>query len=152
MKKTIKLLALALIGIMGVAMAACSDDDKKESVEASQLPAKAIAFIGAYYPGVEIASVVKDTDDGCVEYDVYLKNGAEIDFTYDGEWKEVDAPAGAVIPEGIAPAATADYISENYPDNGINEISKTRTGYEAKLLSGLKIAFNEYGNFIKILN
>lgn len=152
MKKTIKILSLILIAFMGFAVVACSDDDNKESIETSQLPAKAIAFVGAFYPDTEIASVVKDTDNGVVEYDVYLKSGDEITFDYDGEWVEVDAPAGGTIPDGIAPATITDYIAANYPDNGINEIKKTRKGYRVELITGLEISFDSRGNYVKIFN
>lgn len=142
MKKFFSLLVLLAAGVFCLALSACSDDDKPVSPE--ELPGSATAFITAYFPGVEITSTVKDGSD----YDVVLQNGYLLEFDKDGEWKDVDAPAGLVVPVGFYPEAIDTYIGTLPDAGGINEISRSRNHYEVETLSGLDLRFDKDGAFI----
>lgn len=153
MKITTKLMLAALLVAVPTMAWSCSDDDddnRKESITVEQLPQASRTFIADYYPGVSVLRVTKETDHSGSEYDVNLANGHEIEFNAAGEWTDVDAPTGQTVPAGIAPKAIVEYVTANYPDQGINEISRDRKGYEVDLTSGLDLEFDTNGNFIRI--
>lgn len=145
MKKILRFLPLLLIAVTGVAFAACSDD-KDEPVSANSLPAAAKSFLEAYYPSVNIVSATKDHDD----YDVVLANGHKVEFDAAGNWTDVDAPAGQSIPNGFYPAAIDIYVGETYNGTGINEISKTASGFDVELTTGVDLLFNADGTFVAV--
>lgn len=147
MKKTLTLILLALIG--GLCLTACSDD-KDEPVSATTLPEAARTFIAQYFGGDKILKVEKDIDNGQTTFDVRFTSGYEVEFDQTGLWLDVDAPNGKTIPDGIAPQPIVEYASQNYPGDGINEISRTTTGFEAELVSGIDLHFDTEGNFIKV--
>ncbi len=145
MKKFLKLLPLLLIAVLGVALTSC-DNDKDEPVPSSQLPSKATEFISQYFPSAKILSSQKDKD----EYEVKLSDGTEIDFYKDGEWKDVDAAAGVILPTGFYPSEIDNYIAQYYEGLGINEITKVARGYEVELNTGTEMIFAHDGSFIEI--
>ncbi len=145
MKKILKFFPLLLIAVLGVALTSC-DNDKDEPIPASKLPAKATEFITQYFPSANIVSSQKDKD----KYEVYLSDGTDIDFDKDGEWIDVDAPAGKTIPTGFYPADIDIYITDYYSGVGINEISKEKRGFDVELTSGIDLIFASDGTFIGI--
>lgn len=109
----------------------------------AQLPQEAQQFINKHFNGVEFLSAKQD--DG--EYEVMLKDGTKIEFTLQGEWKDVDCLVRAV-PAAIVPVAIANYVKTNFPNNIITEIEKKYNGYEIELETGLELKFDKNGNFL----
>ena len=145
MKKILKFLPIFLVGfVAAIAFTACDDDDD-DPITATELPANAKAFLNTYFPGVDIVTATKDKD----EYDVALGNGYSVDFDKAGEWKDVDAPVGETVPSGFYPAAIDTYLTEHNPGDGINEISKDKSGYDVDLVSGIDVVFNADGVFVR---
>ena len=97
-----------------------------------------------------MSSVVQKTDNGLVEYEVLMADGQKVTFNASGEWIDVDAPAGQTIPLGIVPAKIAVYIASNYSGVGVSEISKSVTGYEVELVSGVDLLFDAAGDFVRV--
>lgn len=150
MKKYSLSAALMMAALMMVpAVTSCKDDDDKP-ISASELPQEAKSFLNVYYPSVDILRTIRDKDNGRVEYEVTLANGHEVTFDSNGSWKDVDAPAMQIIPAGIAPQPIADYVATNYPNDGINEISKENYGYEVELVNTIDLRFSADGTFIGI--
>ena len=144
MKKTVfKLLPVLLIALMGTVVWSC-DDDKDETITATELPAQAKAFISQYFPAAKVVKAQKDHD----EYEVTLSDGTEMDFDKAGEWTDVDAPVGVVLPKGFYPEAIDNYLTDNFITAGINEISKEKGGYEIELTTGTEMHFTAIGEFI----
>ena len=108
------------------------------------LPQKAQTFITTHFSGVEVLSATVDDD-----YEVYLANGAKVEFTLQGEWKEVKCP-GSKVPAAIIPSAISKYVKTNFPNNAIIKIDKKYSGYEIELNNGLELKFDKNGNFLKI--
>lgn len=142
MKKLFYFLPLFLIAVMGIAVTACGDDDKM--ISENELPAASKSFISTYFPTARVVTVEKDRN----EYEIILSDGTKIDFNKSGEWTDVDAPMGKVVPAGFYPAPIDTYVSTNFTGIGINEISKDRRGYDVELVNGIDLLFNEQGNFI----
>lgn len=150
MKRTLRIFALLLIGMIGIALWSCSDDDKSEPVAYDTLPTVAKAFVSLHYSYTSVSSVIQKTDDGLTEYEVVMADGQKVTFNAAGEWIDIDAPAGQPIPLGIVPAKISLYIKNNYSDVGVNEISKSATGYEVELLSGIDLLFDAAENFVRV--
>lgn len=145
MKRLFNFLPLLIAGLFAVTVVSCSDDDK--TITDSQLPSNAKVFISTYFPNVDILAAKKSGS----EYEVTLKNGSKIDFTKDGEWKDVEAPTGQAIPSGFYPASIDSYISTNFATSGgINEISVNKRGYDVDLVSRVELNFDKTGEFIGI--
>ena len=107
-------------------------------------PQKAQQFINTHFSGVEVLSATVDDD-----YEVYLANGTKVEFTMQGEWKEVKCP-GAAVPAAIIPAAISKYVKANFPNSTIVKIDKKYSGYEVELNTDLELVFDKNGNFIGI--
>lgn len=108
-----------------------------------QLPQKAQQFINKHFSSVGFLSAKQD--DG--EYEVMLKDGTKIEFTRQGDWKDVDCHVRAV-PAAIVPAAIANYVKANFSSNIITKIEKKYNGYEIELETDLELKFDKNGNFL----
>ena len=133
-KLLVLLLSVAAINVYAVT---------ERPVTFAQLPQKAQQFITKHFSGVEFLS--GKLDDG--EYEVYLADGTEIDFTSTGDWKDVDCHTRAV-PAAIVPAAITKYVKAKFPNNVIVKISKKYAGYEIELDNDLDLKFDKNGNFL----
>ncbi|MDE5900818.1 MAG: PepSY-like domain-containing protein [Muribaculaceae bacterium] len=112
-------------------------------IDQSELPKAAQTFLSKYFPGDNIRKVEKDRDFRGVEYDVDLVSGAEVDFRDNGDWKDVKAARGQVVPAAIVPAAISKYVAANYAEQSIVEISRKRGGYEIELSNGIELKLTE---------
>ena len=109
-----------------------------------ELPQKSQQFITTHFSGVEVLSVTVDDD-----YEVYLANGTKVEFTLQGEWKEVKCP-GSAVPAAIVPAAITKYVKAQFPNSAIVKIDKKYRGYEVELNNDLELKFDKDGNFIGV--
>ena len=109
----------------------------------AQLPQKAQQFINKHFSNVGFLSA--NQDDG--EYEVMLKDGTKIDFTLQGDWKEVDCHVTAV-PAALIPTAIAQYVKTNFPNNIITKIEKKYNGYDIELETDLELKFDKSGKFL----
>lgn len=152
MKKTLTILSLLFVCLFGTtALWSCDDDEKEEPAFSSELPGSANAFLDTYYPGIKVAYVNIDKDNGKTTYDVSLNNGHQIEFSATGEWLDVDAPEGQAIPSGIAPQAIVQYLATNYAGSDvINEISRESYGYNVELANHVDLMFSSTGEYLGV--
>lgn len=139
MKKSFTFLSLLLVCFLGLTLWSCSDSDKEETVYASQLPQAASSFLDTYFKGVSVSQVTKEIDDNVTTYEVILSNGHEVDFYESGEWYEIEAVPGQIVPAAALPAVVTEYLDKNYPGWGVYEISKESYGYDVELTDGTTI-------------
>ena len=109
----------------------------------AQLPQKAQQFINKHFSSVGFLSAKQD--DG--EYEVMLKDGTKIEFTLQGDWKDVDCHVRAVL-AALVPAGIAQYVKTNFPNNIITKIEKKYNGYDIELENDLELKFDKNGNFL----
>ncbi len=83
-------------------------------INRSELPEAAQTFITKYFSKDQVKKVEKDNGRRGMEYEVDFTSGAEVDFTSDGNWKEVKAARGTSVPSAIIPAAIAKYVATNF--------------------------------------
>ena len=112
-------------------------------IKQSELPKAAQSFITKYFTKDQVRKVEKDNGRRGMEYEVDFASGAEVDFTSDGNWKEVKAARGTSVPSAIVPAAIAKYVATNFKGQTIVEISRKRGGYEVELSNGSELKLTE---------
>lgn len=144
MKKT--LFGLSLLAMVSCTVVSC-DDDKVISEE--ELPKNAQDFISEYFGGQSYSRVEKDGRS----YSVKLGEAGsqiEVDFDADGNWVEVDGNDGVYIPTGFILPEIVVYVEDNYPEDGINGIEKTASGFEVDLVVlDTDLIFDASGDFVR---
>lgn len=114
------------------------------STEFSSLPQDAQAFIRNLFPDTAVAKVENDFADR--QYEVDMSNGYEVTFDYDGNWLQVEAPEGAMLPSSTLSAimpetAVLTTLGSDALLNGgvtevIDEITVTPEGYLVEYATG----------------
>ena len=146
MKKILfALVAIFTLGISNVA----ADNDKL--INKSELPVKAQQFIDQYYANVKLTYAKMERDFLERTYEVVLADGTKLEFTCDGNWKEVDCRYDEV-PAVIIPAAIKEYVTNNYPNEKILKIERDRGYYELKLSNRYELTFNKNFMIVDIDN
>lgn len=112
-------------------------------IKQSELPKAAQSFITKYFPNDQVRKVEKDNGRRGMEYEVDFTSGAEVDFTSDGNWKEVKAARGTSVPSAVIPTAITKYVATNFKGQTIVEISRKRGGYEVELSNGSELKLTE---------
>ena len=134
--------------IASLSFIACSDDDDDKKITFEEIPTISQTFIQTHFAGQEVRLVERDNDS----YDVYLKNGFEVEFTLTGEWDDVDGKTQAV-PQSVLdliPAKILDYVAANYDGQSIYEVNKEPFGYEIELSSRVELEFDAEVEFLRI--
>ena len=108
-------------------------------ISASSLPAAAQTFLNKHFAGDNVRKAEKDNGRRGTEYEVDMTSGAEIEFTSDGDWKEIKASRGNAVPAAVVPAAIAKFVADNFSGEIITEIAKKRGGYEVELSNGTEL-------------
>ena len=143
MKRFLLLIAATL------SFSAASAQDSK--VTFNDLPADAINFVREHFLVDHIASVWKDTDYNDEEYTVIFRDGLEIEFNGNGDWKELKARHGKV-PDHVVPEKILAHVSATFPFESIKEVSRnlTKKRYKAELTDDQELKFDENFNFIGV--
>ena len=139
---------LLLIAATLTFSAASAQDSK---VTFNDLPADAINFVRQHFLIDHIASVWKDTDYNDEEYTVIFRDGLEIEFNGNGDWKELKARHGKV-PDHVVPEKILAHVSATFPFESIKEVSRnlTKKRYKAELTDDQELKFDENFNFIGV--
>lgn len=149
---------LAVLGL-GLTLSCVEDDDLNPEIviPTTELPENSVAFLTTYFSAETVTTASKKTspdpdDDGY--YEVRLSNGVEIEYNQEGDWVEIDSNNGQ-IPDGILPVSMTDYISQNHPNQVIDNVDRERfgntgyTGYEVELEpSEIELYFDAEGMYI----
>ena len=143
MKRFLLLIAATLT------FSAASAQDSK--VTFNDLPADAINFVREHFLVDHIASVWKDTDYNDEEYTVIFRDGLEIEFNGNGDWKELKARHGKV-PDHVVPEKILAHVSATFPFESIKEVSRniTKKRYKAELTDDQELKFDKNFNFIGV--
>lgn len=126
-----------LVVVLTVSVVACN-----RPLTFEKLPQQAQQFINQNFKDVGFLSAMKD--DG--KYDVMLKDGSEIEFSRNGEWKKVDCHM-MMVPAAVIPPTVLAYVSAQFPDNFIVKIDKDFNEIEVELNNSIDLKFDKNGNF-----
>ena len=143
------MMILAGTALMVTSAPAFAGNDRPIAV--GELPATAQQFIKAHFAGVEVSLSKVDEELFDKDYKVVFVNGAKVEFTKNGEWKDVECTYGEV-PAAIVPQQIRDYVAKNYPDRKITAIDRDRRDYEVELDNGLDLKFDLKFRLIDIDN
>ncbi len=142
--KKMFLLAALLATTLGTAKA-----DIDRAIAPDRLPREAQEFIQTHFPNERVTLAKKERDLWEVRYEVFLGNGAKIEFLSNGRWEEIDCRYREV-PVAILPDPMRVQLATHYPDAKVTEINRDRRDYELKLDNGLELTFDLHGNLIGI--
>lgn len=118
-------------------------------ISQSELPKAAQQFLNKHFPGDNIRKAEKDQGRRGFEYEVDLASGAEVEFTSDGNWKEVKAAHNKIVPAAIVPAGIAKYVSTNHAGQSVIEISMKRGGYKVELSNKVELYLTKDGTVMQ---
>lgn len=117
-------------------------------VGATELPVKVQEFLKKHFPSVEVSYAKQDNDWFEKDYTVVLTNGAKLEFTSKGDWKDIDCEHGRV-PESVLPAGIKKYLAENQKNHHVVEFKKDRRHYDVKLSNDLDLEFSFDGKLLR---
>ena len=116
-----------------------------------KLPAEVQVFIDTHFSAQKLSFAKEERDFFERSYEVVLADGTKLEFTYQGDWKDVDCRYEEV-PAAIIPAAIKEYVNSNYPGEKIPKIERDRGFYELKLSNRYELTFNKDYRIIDIDN
>lgn len=135
MKKILFVFA-AMMMFAGIASA-----DNDRIVPYENLPAKAQEFVKKYFPSEKVSYVKEEADFMELSYEVVFAQGTKVEFTGQGEWKEVDCRY-STLNEELVPEQIRAYVKQNFPDTKFVKIEKGYRDYEVKLTNRLELTFD----------
>lgn len=138
MKKTLTIIALLFVGMTTYA--------QKTNISYESLPNDAKDFININFPSVTPAVVLKDTETFDVEYEVRFNDGMKIEFSEDGEWKEVKNDINCLTFEFL-PENIGKYLENNHYGLCVKEIKRELKGFKVELANDVEIIFDKNGKF-----
>ena len=147
MKRSIRMMLVALSSIVLCSATACADNDKP--IDVSNLPAKAQTTLTTHFNKQKV--VLATIEAGIVNksYDVVLQNGTKLEFDKKGNLTEVDCKQGTV-PANLIHQPIQSYLQATYPGQSVKKIEIDRNEYEVELANGLDITFNKHFKVIDI--
>src|SRR6266704_908482 len=98
--------------------------EEAQKVELSKVPTAVMASVNTRFPGANIDSVEKETENGAVVYDLEFKHQGrkyEMDVKEDGTVMEIEKEIKA------PPAAVSKAIQSKYPGATIKEVMEKNT-------------------------
>lgn len=135
MKKML-ILSLALL-TLGFPVHAGND----RPIRIEQLPETAQQFIREYFPTQKVAYAKTERDFMDVAYEVVFVNSSKVEFSKNGDWKEVDCKY-ATVPAAIVPQQILTYMKANFPDTEVVRIERDKRECEVKLTNGIELTFD----------
>lgn len=145
MKKFLSLLVLAIIAVQ---FSFAKDVITKDM---NLLPLTARNFINAYFTKPQVTHIKIDKDMmETTKYEVLLMDGTEIEFDSKGNWEEVTAMKGKLLPVSLVPGFAVDYLkAHKFTNEGVRKVERDRKGFEVELSTGISFKFDRRGNFIE---
>ena len=145
MKKNIILSAALMVAMT---LTACHKAEKV-AIEFSELPAAAQTFVQTHFADKQISIVYHDQEVADKGYEVIFTDGANVDFTRQGEWDEVEDRDADGVPTAIIPAAINGYVAAKHAGQYVVQIGKDGKNYEVELNSTIEMVFDKNGNFLR---
>lgn len=142
-----KKILFVFAAMMMFAGMASADNDRIVPYE--NLPAKAQEFVKKYFPSEKVSYVKEEADFMELSYEVVFAQGTKVEFTGQGEWKEVDCRY-STLNEDLVPAQIRSYVRQNFPDTKFVKIEKGYRDYEVKLTNRLELTFDFNFNLVDI--
>lgn len=94
---------------------------------------------------ISLATIDKELFD--TTYEVFFTNGNKVEFSKNGEWKDIDCEYSRV-PESAIPAKIREHIDTKHKGRYVKEIDRDKRDYEIKLDNGIELKFDLKFNLI----
>lgn len=144
MKKIMLVLACVMMAICIQA----KDIVAKVTVE--ELPEKAQKFIKEHFQGVQVKSVMQETDeDGIIEYTVRLKDKTEIEFDMVGAWNFVLVKKAA-MPRFIVPVKVQNAVDKQFANKIIKKVENDGYSFDFDFSDKTEAEINAQGDVIEV--
>lgn len=114
---------------------------EERSITFDRLPVQARTFINNHFLTSEVTQVIVDESVIRPEYTVFLAQGVNVEFDYNGSLEKVSSPQ-VPIPSDVIPAQIKDYVARHYPDASFVEYEVDHKHYEVKLSNNIELDFN----------
>ena len=141
-----KKLMMTLAAVMALLPTVAAND---RPISKEQLPARALDFLEAHFPNVEISLAKEDRELFEHHYEVVLMNSTKIEFRGDGSWYDIDC-CYSDVPRALIPEQMRQAIEARYPEARVRELKRERRGWEATLRNGLELTFNSRMQLVDI--
>lgn len=147
MKKTIKILMIALCSIILYNNMANAGNDKP--IPTNMLPMKAQALLSSHFSRQRVVLATRESGIVGKSYDVVLQNGTKLEFDKRGYLTEIECKRGAV-PAKLIPQRIKNFIYSNYPEERVKKMELDKNKYEVELSNGIELTFNKHFKLIDI--
>ncbi|MGR7814043.1 PepSY-like domain-containing protein [Lacinutrix undariae] len=148
--------AATILALFAIIFTSCSNDDDNNSNDSeivlteAQIPSEITAYIAQHFPSNTTNTVIEDTDDNVITYEVYLSESVQLEFNSNFEIIEIDSLYQ--LPNSVIPQAILDYVVLNYPTNFINGWELEYNHQQIDLNNNIELEFEMNGDFIRIDN
>ena len=147
MKRTMRIMMIAIYCILSCNILASAGNDKPISV--TTLPIKAQILLTNYFGNQKVALATIESGVVNKSYDVVLQNGTKLEFNKKGELTEIDCKQG-VVPVNLIPLSIKNYLQNNYPWQSVKKLEIKKKEYEVELSNGIDLTFNKHFQLIDI--
>lgn len=147
MKRTMRIMMIAIYCILSCNILASAGNDKPISV--NTLPIKAQILLTNYFGNQKVALATIESGVVNKSYDVVLQNGTKLEFNKKGELTEIDCKQG-VVPVNLIPLSIKNYLQNNYPRQSVKKLEIKKKEYEVELFNGMDLTFNKHFQLIDI--
>ncbi len=147
MKRTMRIMMIAIYCILSCNILASAGNDKPISV--NTLPIKAQILLTNYFGNQKVALATIESGVVNKSYDVVLQNGTKLEFNKKGELTEIDCKQG-VVPVNLIPLSIKNYLQNNYPGQSVKKLEIKKKEYEVELFNGIDLTFNKHFQLIDI--
>lgn len=147
MKRTMRIMMIAIYCILSCNILASAGNDKPISV--NTLPIKAQILLTNYFGNQKVALATIESGVVNRSYDVVLQNGTKLEFNKKGELTEIYCKQG-VVPVKLIPLSIKNYLQNNYPRQSVKKLEIKKNEYEVELSNGMDLTFNKHFQLIDI--
>mgnify|MGYP004523721787 FL=1 len=141
MKRTIRIMMIAVCCIISCSIMANAGDDKPIAVSA--LPIKAQTLLNNHFSRHKVVLATAESGVVSKSYDVVLRNGTKLEFDKKGNLTEIDCKRG-IVPVRLIPQPIRAYLRNNYPHQPVKKLEIKKKEYEVELANGLDLTFNKH--------
>ena len=112
-------------------------------VEREELPYEAQRTLRHYFGNAELQQACRSRDG----YEVRFRNGTEVAFNREGEWREIDC-APRTVPETLVPAKIRRLVNDRFAGRKIVRIERHFRGYEVELDNDTELLFSRSARLV----
>lgn len=136
-----------VVGIVLAVLFSVKANAQKITLSKEEVPVEITNYINQNFKDCKLRKVIKELNDGEVEYEVRLNKNIELEFDETFKIKEIDSKHE--FPNQLLSVKLVEYIQTHYPDLKIREWKLNKLRQKIELSNGSEIQFDLNGNFIQ---